>query len=70
MIHELAGKDAACITYADLAVNGTDILEAGVPQGRQVGKLLAMLLETVTEEKLPNEREALLQFIQVNKDCL
>ena len=50
-----------CFTLKDLAVNGGDLLRAGVPQGRAVGQCLQALLEAVIDGKLPNEREALLQ---------
>lgn len=70
MIHELTRPDAACITIADLAVSGEDLLAEGIPQGVRIGKALAMLLEEVTEERLPNEREALLRFLRENQALL
>ncbi|MFR1518760.1 MAG: CCA tRNA nucleotidyltransferase [Clostridia bacterium] len=70
MVEALMQPGAACITYADLAVNGDDLLAAGIPQGARIGKILKLLLELVTEEKLPNEREALLQFVRDQKDGL
>ena len=50
-----------CFTLKDLAVNGGDLLRAGIPQGRAVGQCLQALLEAVIDGKLPNEREALLR---------
>ena len=47
----------------DLAVGGTDLLALGIPQGKQIGKILHMLLEQVLDDKLPNEREALLHAV-------
>lgn len=70
MIESLTQPGACCLTTADLAVDGTDVLAAGVPQGRQVGRMLERILELVTEEKLPNEREALLRYIETNKNEL
>ena len=49
-----------CLTLKDLAVGGSDITALGA-DGRQVGKILSALLTEVTEGRLPNEREALLQ---------
>ncbi|MBQ8555103.1 MAG: tRNA nucleotidyltransferase [Clostridia bacterium] len=49
-----------CVTLKDMAVNGRDLMAAGVPKGRAVGAMLAWLLEQLIEEKLPNEKEALL----------
>jgi len=46
---------------SDLAVDGTDLLDVGVPQGPQVGRLLERLLAAVLEEPALNERAALLE---------
>ena len=45
----------------DLAVNGTDLLELGIPGGPGLGEALDELLEAVLSGALPNEREALLE---------
>ena len=49
-----------CFTLKDLAVNGSDLLTAGIPKGKAVGQCLQSLLEQVIDGKLPNDREALL----------
>ena len=49
-----------CFTLKDLAVNGSDLLAAGIPKGRAVGQCLQTLLERVIDGKLPNDRAALL----------
>lgn len=54
----------ACMSVAGLAVSGKDLLDAGIPQGKQIGQMLQNLLEQVMEEQLPNEREALLQAVR------
>lgn len=56
-----------CFTLRDLAVNGSDLLQAGIPKGRVIGQCLQTLLEAVIDGKLPNEREALLEAAP---DCL
>lgn len=45
----------------DLAVNGRDLLELGIPQGPGIGRVLDALLEAVVDGELPNERAALLE---------
>lgn len=50
-----------CFSIRHLAVGGRDLMEAGIPQGPEIGRVLKQLLEQVIEEKLPNEREALLE---------
>jgi tRNA nucleotidyltransferase (CCA-adding enzyme) len=48
------------LELADLAVDGNDMLEIGVPAGRLVGLMLEELHAQVLEEPEMNEREALL----------
>lgn len=48
----------------DLAVNGRDLLELGVPQGPDVGRVLSALLAAVVDGELENERGALLARAQ------
>ena len=54
-------EEAACISLKDLAINGDDLIAIGVARGRRIGEILSHLLEEVVEERLENEREALLQ---------
>ena len=44
----------------DLAVNGTDLIAAGVPEGPAIGRLLNNLLEAVIAGEAANEKQALL----------
>lgn len=50
-----------CFSLKHLAVSGRDLLELGVPQGKEIGRILNTLLEQVMDEALPNEKAALLQ---------
>ena len=52
-------RESACLTLKDLAVNGNDLLALGY-SGREIGAALNGLLEQVLDERLPNDREALL----------
>jgi tRNA nucleotidyltransferase/poly(A) polymerase len=45
----------------DLAVDGSDLLEVGVPEGPEIGRILANLLDAVVEEPRLNERATLLE---------
>ena len=58
-MNELA--KTGCYTMRQLAVNGADLMEAGIPAGPGVGATLQALLTAVMEGRLPNEREALLK---------
>lgn len=44
----------------DLAVNGRDLMQEGIPSGKTMGMILNELFETVTESPAMNEKEKLL----------
>lgn len=58
-------EENACLTVKDLAVNGHDLMALGFA-GRAVGNCLTILLEQVLEERLPNEKQALLEYAQTH----
>ena len=53
-------SEQSCFRLQDLAVNGSDLIAAGIAPGPGLGKLLQMLLEQVQDERLPNTKQALL----------
>jgi tRNA nucleotidyltransferase (CCA-adding enzyme) len=55
-------RDHACYSLKSLALNGTDLLAAGFPEGKRIGLALKDCLEQVIEEKLENEKQVLLQY--------
>lgn len=50
-----------CLHLRDLAVNGTDLMAIGYPEGKLLGEALNHLLDCVLDEKIPNERMPLLR---------
>ena len=60
VMEEIRAEDA-CLSLRTLAIGGDDLMALGVPKGKQIGELLHALLDDVIEERLPNEKEALLQ---------
>lgn len=52
-----------CFSLKNLAVNGQDVIAAGIVPGPEVGRVLEGLLERVLSGEIPNEREALLKAI-------
>ncbi len=60
ILDEILAEDA-CLTVKDLAIDGRDLISLGFAPGPGLGRCLAMLLEQVQDEKLPNETDALLQ---------
>ena len=61
-------EENACLSLKDLAVNGHDLMALGY-SGKAIGQTLHRLLEQVLDEQLPNEKEALLKFLQ-QEECL
>ena len=53
-------REEALPTLKTLAVNGHDLLALGFPAGKALGQCLNALLEQVLQERLPNEKQALL----------
>lgn len=53
-----------CFQIKDLALNGKDLINLGVPQGKRVGEVLEMLLEKVIEEKCENTKEDLTKQVK------
>ena len=56
--------DGVCCRVGQLAVNGRDLMAAGIPAGPGIRKVLEALLDGVIREEYPNEREALLAAVQ------
>ena len=46
----------------DLAVNGRDLMEAGIPAGRHMGQILNSLLDSVLDDPAQNTKEKLLNI--------
>lgn len=53
--------DGDCLRLKDLAVDGKDLMSVGFPEGKDIGKCLNYLLDCVVDQKLPNDREVLLE---------
>ena len=53
-------EEQPCLSVNRLAVNGRELMALGIPQGRELGKILNRLLDEVTDGELENEKEALL----------
>ncbi len=57
-------QEDACFQLRDLCICGKDLLKLGIPQGIEIGMALKAALEQVINGTLPNEKEALLKWIQ------
>ena len=61
---EQLDADGVCCRVSQLAVNGRDLMAAGVPAGPGIRKVLEALLDGVIREEYSNERQALLTAVQ------
>ncbi len=57
-------EEGQCVSLSELAVNGKDLINAGVPKGPQIGQLLQLALDRVLENPAANSKEILLQYIR------
>lgn len=55
-----------CFSIKHLAINGGDLLALGIPQGREIGRILNELLEQVVDGNLENSRPALTEYVKKN----
>jgi len=61
-LEEIIEKEK-CFSLGALAVNGTDLIAIGIPEGPEVGRVLNDLLDAVMDEQVPNEKQALLRRV-------
>lgn len=63
MTEELLAAEE-CFSLSDLAIDGSDLLKAGVVQGPQIGRLLGLLLAAVINGEVDNSRKSLLALAE------
>ena len=61
MMEKIEAKNEP-IYIEDLAIDGNDIIEAGIAEGEKVGELLMMLTDVVHRKPKENTREDLLAY--------
>ncbi|MBQ7499779.1 MAG: CCA tRNA nucleotidyltransferase [Clostridia bacterium] len=66
-VKEKTLAEKQCVSIADLAVNGKDMLALGY-EGKEIGDILAVLLALVIDGELENEREALVGYAKSYTD--
>ena len=55
-------EQGQCFSLKHLAVNGRDLIDAGIPEGTKIGFVLNQLVDMVIDEQVINERETLLKI--------
>ena len=61
MLENILQEDQ-CFQLKDLAINGRDLITAGIPKGPEIGVLLNKLLDAVIDGKCQNEHGTLLRY--------
>ncbi|MCL2163288.1 MAG: HD domain-containing protein [Oscillospiraceae bacterium] len=56
-------REKECFSVKDLAINGMDLIGAGMSEGPRIGSMLNYMLDLVVEGSLKNERDELLGFL-------
>ena len=64
VMHAQIAAEEGRFTLRDLAVNGRDLMDAGIEAGPKMKEILSQLLDLVLSEQLPNEKESLLAHAQ------
>ena len=54
-----------CLSLKQLKVTGDDLICAGIPEGKQIGRILNSLLNEVLSDPGKNEREILLEIARI-----
>ena len=60
-------REESCFKLSDLAVNGRDLMSIGL-KGSAIGEGLSFALSAVIDERVQNEREALLDLVRRHYD--
>jgi tRNA nucleotidyltransferase (CCA-adding enzyme) len=60
--------DNACFSMKNLAIGGKDLLAAGMEPGAKIGAALTLALNAVIDGEIPNDHDALLEFVRRNRE--
>lgn len=63
-IKKIIREKESCFTLKQLKVNGKDLLNIGIKDGKLIGQCLNQLLSDVIEGKVENKKQALLEHIK------
>ncbi|MGB5823998.1 MAG: CCA tRNA nucleotidyltransferase [Proteocatella sp.] len=57
-------KSGQCFSMKDLSINGSDIMELGIAEGKEIGIILKTILDMVIDGELENDRDAIIKKIR------
>ena len=56
-------REDECFSLRNLEIDGKDLLAMGIPKGKRIGTVLNDCLDQVISERIPNNREDLVQYV-------
>lgn len=56
--------EKACFSLKDMVLKGNDLIELGVSQGPEIGRILEMLLDKVISGEIKNDRQELITYLK------
>lgn len=68
MILDRILAEGQCFTLKNLAINGKDLTEIGIPSGPETGEILKILLNAVIEGSCVNRRADLMEYAKRRKE--
>ncbi|MBR5773539.1 MAG: polynucleotide adenylyltransferase, partial [Clostridia bacterium] len=57
-------NEGACLSLRSLCINGNDLKALGIAEGKKIGEILNAAFKMVVDDKLPNDKEKLLEFVK------
>ena len=61
-------RDNECFSLKQLSVNGKDLIENGITDGREIGGILNYLFEKVLNNELENDKQTLIKAVNKYKN--
>lgn len=65
LYYEILSRDE-CLSLKELAVDGSDLIAAGIKPGKEIGQILKQLLDIVIDEPEKNTKEYLMRYTLEN----
>lgn len=62
-MYEEIRRQKDCLNLKQLAVSGNDLIKAGVPKGKEIGRILGLLLQEVLENPQLNNKDILMDRV-------
>lgn len=65
MLLDVVLQENECFTLKDLAINGKDLIQHGIPEGKTIGIILNTLLTMVIDGEINNDKDSLFQMTEL-----